>query len=149
MNSSPRPTRVLVIEDNRIDSDLLRMALDQVSDWRVETTLAEDGEKAIELLQKQAADPSTRSDFVVLDLNLPRHDGTEILHLIRTTEPIASLPVAVFSSSPEDVIKRKLTTAGVVADGHFTKPLDFDNFLAFGYVLRKWYEERFEKVSAP
>jgi CheY-like chemotaxis protein len=130
-----------VIEDNKMDSDLLRMALDDVSDWRVEVILAQDGEEAIKLLYQQATDPSTRSDFVVLDLNLPRHDGTEILHLIRHTEPIKAMPVAVFSSSPQDVIQRKLTAAGVLADGHFTKPLNFDEFLGMGHILRRWYED--------
>jgi two-component system, chemotaxis family, response regulator Rcp1 len=125
-----------------MDFDLLSMAFEDVRDWRVDITLAEDGQQAIDVLRKQAADPSSRSDLVVLDLNLPRHDGAEILHFIRNTPAIASIAVAVFSSSPADVIKRKLTTAGVVADGHFTKPLDFDEFLGFGRVLRDWYERQ-------
>jgi chemotaxis family two-component system response regulator Rcp1 len=140
--ASVEPTRVLVIEDSRMDFDLLCMAFGDVRDWSVDITLAEDGEKALDLLRKQAADPGNRSDFVVLDLNVPRHDGAEILYFIRNTPAIASVPVAIFSSSPEDVIKRQLTSAGVLADGHFTKPLDFDKFLGLGRVLRDWYECR-------
>jgi CheY-like chemotaxis protein len=138
-------TRVLMVEDNPLDVDLLRRAFDEVSDWPVETELAEDGEKAIDLLLEKAARPNARPDLVILDLNLPRRDGSEVLQLIRTTHELANLPVAVLSSSPRDVVQRKLTAAGVTADGHFTKPLGYTEFIHLGQVLRGWYEEQTQR----
>lgn len=134
--------RVLVIEDNQVDVDLLRLAFDHDKAWSYETTVADDGEKAIRLLERQAANPDSNPDFIVLDLNLPRRDGAEVLQMIRTTDSLASIPVAVLSSSPLDVIDHKLTAAGVTADGHFTKPMDLDEFLKLGKSLRLWYERQ-------
>ena len=107
--------------------------------------VARDGEKAIALLEDQAADPALRkSDFVLLDLNLPRRDGTEVLRMIRSTRVLADLPVAILSSSPGDVIEKRLTTAHVTADAHFTKPGNIEDFLKLGEVLRNWYQAHTE-----
>jgi CheY-like chemotaxis protein len=140
------PTRVLMVEDNLLDVDLLRTAFDRVSDWPLETVVADDGHKAIMLLDEGAADSSIRPDLVILDLNLPGRDGTEVLHLIRSTDALAGLLVAILSSSPCDVIQRELTAAGVTANGHFTKPFSLDEFMGLGQVLRTWYEQQ-EKRS--
>lgn len=80
--------------------------------------------------------------LVVLDLNLPRRDGTEVLKTIRSTPVLRNLPVAILSSSPEDVIQEKLTMAGVLADVQFTKSSDIDEFLLLGGALRAWYEKQ-------
>jgi CheY-like chemotaxis protein len=136
-------TRIFVVEDNPLDVELLRLALQEEPAWQVETVVAEDGEKAISLLTQQAADPlARRPDFVVLDLNVPRRDGTEVLRTIRGTKVLSSLPVAVLSSSPGDVIEDRLTAAHVTADGHFTKPSNIDDFLRLGTALRQWYEQQ-------
>ena len=142
-------TRVLMVEDNPVDVDLLQLAFSQINDWPLETTVVADGEKAIQLLQEQASNRTTQPDLVLLDLNIPRRDGTEVLQMIRSTESLNHLPVAVLSSSPRDVIQRKLTAAGVLADGHFTKPLDIDEFLELGQVLRGWYERHEEQRTRP
>jgi len=137
------PTRILVIEDNPLDVELLRLALNEEPAWPVETVVAEDGEKAITLLTEQAADPAAhKPDFIVLDLNVPRRDGTEVLRTIRGTKALSSVPVAVLSSSPGDVIEDRLTAAHVTADGHFTKPSNIDDFLRLGTALRLWYERQ-------
>jgi len=142
-------TRVLLVEDNPVDLLLLRFALEQEKNWPVEATVAEDGEKAIRLLKAQAADPeAAKPDFIVLDLNLPRYDGTEVLRMIRSTDALSGVPVAILSSSPGDVIADKLNAAHLEADGHFTKPMGMDNFLALGKVLRAWYEQQTAKRSA-
>ncbi len=104
-----------------------------------------DGEAAIQLLRDQAANLRAKPDFVILDLNLPRRDGTEVLQEIRSTEALRGLPVAILSSSPQDVIQRKLTAAGVAADAHFTKPFGVQQFLELGRVLRSWYERHREQ----
>ena len=136
-------TRILVVEDNPLDIELLRLALKEEPAWQVETVVAEDGEKAISLLTQGAADPlARRPDLIVLDLNVPRRDGTEVLRTIRGTKTLSSLLVAVLSSSPGDVIEDRLTAAHVTADGHFTKPSNIDDFLQLGRILRMWYEQQ-------
>lgn len=132
--------RVLMVEDNPVDVDLLSTAFKELGDWPVDTVVAYDGEKAIKLLQRAIVYPEERPDLVILDLNLPRRDGTEVLQMIRNTDGLSNLLVAVFSSSPLDVIEERLTLAGVTANGHFSKPHSFNAFLKLGETLREWYE---------
>ena len=140
---SARTMRVLVVEDNPVDVELLRLALDKEETWPVETVIAEDGEAAISLLNRQTTDPAThKPDLILLDLNLPKRDGTEILRMIRRTSELSHVPVAILSSSPGDVIQDKLMAAQVTADGYFTKPSNVDDFLGLGRVLRTWYEQQ-------
>ena len=131
--------QAFVVEDNPVDAALLRFALQQETTWPVEMTVVEDGERAISrLLDASEGKP----DLVILDLNLPRRDGTEVLRIIRGTPALQHLPVAILSSSPEDVVHDKLTAAGVLADAHFTKSPQLDEFLLLGSILRKWYEKQ-------
>jgi len=138
-----RTMRVLVVEDNPVDVELLRLALRKEESWAVETVVAEDGEAAISLLNCQITNPGARMpDLILLDLNVPKKDGTEVLLMIRSTSALSHLPVAILSSSPGDVIQNKLMAAQVTADGYFTKPNNIDEFLSLGRVLRAWYERR-------
>jgi two-component system response regulator len=130
--------QALVVEDNPMDVIMLRLALEQESTWPVRMTVVEDGEQAIfRLLDTNEC----KMDFIVLDLNLPRRDGVEVLKTIRRSPSLRRLPVAILSSSPEDVIQEKLTAAGVLADIQFTKSSHVDEFLTLGGVLRAWYEK--------
>lgn len=136
-----RTMRLLIVEDNPVDVELLRLALREEETWPVETVVAEDGEAAISLLNLQAADPAARKpDLILLDLNVPKKDGTEVLRMIRGTSALSHVPVAILSSSPGDVVQDKLMAAQVVADGYFTKPSNIDDFLGLGRVLRAWFE---------
>jgi chemotaxis family two-component system response regulator Rcp1 len=131
-------TRVLLVEDNPMDARLIRYAMQQQEGWEIETVLAEDGEKAINMLLEGASTP----DLIVLDLNLPKRDGTEVLQVIRGSEGLKGLPVAVLSSSPMDVIRGKVNGAKVEADCYFTKPMDIDSFVVMAKELRVCYETR-------
>jgi CheY-like chemotaxis protein len=135
--SQTEMTRILIIEDNPVDVRLLRLALQSVEDWAVETAVAEDGEQAISYL----LDPETsKPDLVILDLNLPKRDGLEVLQVIRITHNLYGLPVAVFSSSTEDVFRTKIHEAKLEAEYYLTKPMGLDEFLAVGPTLRRFYE---------
>lgn len=136
LNSSDSAAKLLVIEDNPVDVRLLRYALDAEKTWNVQLSVADDGEKAISVL---LAGP--RPEFVILDLNLPKRSGTEVLNVIRHTDDLRSLPVAILSSSPMDVIRGKVTDAHLEADWYFTKPMSIDEFVALGKRLRVCYDE--------
>ena len=133
-------TRVLVIEDNPVDVRLLRFALQSERSWKMEVTVAGDGEEGIEILNQNltAHEPL---DFVILDLNLPKRNGTEVLQWIRRTEGMKTIPVAILSSSPLDVMRNKVSVAHVEANGYFLKPMDLDFFPKLASDLKHCYEE--------
>ncbi len=133
-------TRILIVEDNPVDVYMVQCALQKELDWTTETTVAVDGEKAIELLLENSS-LAVRDwpDLVILDLNLPKRDGVEVLQVIRTTNGLRSLPVVVLSSSPTDVIKSKFNNVNVKANCYVTKPPDLDEFLALGKQLHSCY----------
>ena len=141
MNPSPNEvTRVLLIEDNPIDIRLMRFAFERESDWPTVVTVAEDGEKAIHLLnQSLAADE--KPDFVILDLNLPKRDGMEVLQWMRSTEALRQIPVAIVSSSPMDVIQSQLNGASVEANCYFVKPMEVDVFFGLTKKLHFCYQK--------
>jgi chemotaxis family two-component system response regulator Rcp1 len=137
---APR-TRVLIVEDNPADVLLLRCAIKEVGNWPVETTVAADGEQAIVILRKQGLDgQSSLPDLVILDLNLPRYHGAEVLKVIRTSDALEKLPVIILSSYPRDVMLEKVRTHGVEADCYYTKPQDFDKFLVLVREIHECYE---------
>jgi DNA-binding response OmpR family regulator len=143
MASQTEITQILIIEDNPVDVRLLRLALQSVQDWVIETAIAEDGEQAINYL----LDPETsKPDFVILDLNLPKRDGLDVLQVIRITNNLYGLPVAVFSSLTEDVFRTKMQNAKLEAEYYLTKPMGVDEFLAVGPTLRRFYEQAVGKL---
>lgn len=140
MPAAADPTRVLIIEDNPTDAYMVQYALQEELNWSTETTVADDGEKAIDLLLQQSSRPIRDwPDLVILDLNLPKRDGVEVLQIIRTTKELRSLPVVVLSSSPMDVMKSKLNKGNVEANCYLTKPHELDEFLALGKRFRCCY----------
>lgn len=95
---SPRHCpQILIVEDNPADVTLIREALRECS-VTAEITVAKDGEQAMEMLEflgHQMAKP----DLVLLDLNLPRRDGYEVLERLRGTPEFRTTPVAIVTSS--------------------------------------------------
>jgi CheY-like chemotaxis protein len=129
-------TKILVIEDNPMDVRLLRIALEKVRDWPTAITVAADGEEAINyLLDGETLKP----DLVILDLNLPKRDGLEVLQLIRITDYLYGLPVVMLSSSPKDVVKAKIANAKMEAELYLTKPASVSEFFGIGATLRDFY----------
>jgi CheY-like chemotaxis protein len=129
-------TRILVIEDSPTDVRLLRLALESVRDWPTELTVAVDGEEAINYLLRPE---NSKPDLAILDLNLPKRDGLEVLQVIRITDYLYGLPVIVLSASTEDVIRAKMQDANLEAECYLTKPTGLDGFLAIGPMLQEFY----------
>jgi DNA-binding response OmpR family regulator len=135
-------TKILVVEDNPVDVWMLRDALQREKTWATEVSVVTDGEAAIHYLRQQRSfADAAKPDLVILDLNLPKRDGTEVLRVIRSTDDLKSLPVFVFSSSPEDVVQERVQTANVAADRYVTKPTDAKELHLLGEVLRRSYQE--------
>lgn len=136
-------TRVLVIEDNPVDVRLIRYALSRNESWPTEITVADDGEKALAML---AAGPLP--DFVILDLNLPKINGAEVLLWVRKQQDIGDLPVAILSSSPLDEIHMVVSGARVQANGYFTKPMEVDHWESLARELEHCYRSTRSKPTA-
>ena len=118
--------RVVLIEDNAADVYLLQEALRSAA--RCEFTVLGDGDSAYRyFVDLEGEGP----DLVVLDLNLPGKDGEEVLALIRESGKLEGIPVAIVSSSPKDVVQKKVGKA----DGYVTKPSDLDEYMAIGREL--------------
>ncbi|HEY1755442.1 MAG TPA: response regulator [Bryobacteraceae bacterium] len=89
--------RILIVEDNPADAQMLQMALERAG-RPLQIVLREDGVKAVEYLTD--GNPC-KCDLVLLDLNLPRLSGFEVLERIRSNEELQSLPVVVMSGSAD------------------------------------------------
>jgi CheY-like chemotaxis protein len=121
---------VLIVEDNPADTYLIQEAMHNEEPACITTAVA-DGDTAIQYLSEQ------RPDIVVLDLNIPRRDGVEVLHFIRTERRLDGVVVVIFSSSPKDAIERKAPQA----DAHIQKPFDLDIFLQIGAKIMSTFRE--------
>ncbi len=121
------PIEVLLVEDNPGDAQLTRIALEE-SKISIHLNVVEDGVEAMAFLRKQekyvkAAHP----DIVLLDLNLPRKDGREVLAEIKGDEKLKRIPVVILTTSQaeEDILK----AYNLCANCYITKPVDFDQFV--------------------
>jgi len=121
------PVEILLAEDNPGDVTLTKKALEQgniINNLHV----ASDGVEAIRFLRQEgeyADEP--RPDLVLLDLNMPRKDGREVLEEIKEDEDLRRIPVVVMTSSEaeEDIVK----SYDRHANAYLTKPIDYDGFL--------------------
>ena len=118
VSASQHVPRVLVVEDNPADVRLLREAFNEQR-VNLELLVASDGDEATALLR----DPARRPDLILLDLNLPRKDGREVLAEIKTDARTQSIPVLVLTSSEaERDVERSYS---LHANGYLRKPLSF------------------------
>ncbi|MFJ7996169.1 response regulator [Streptomyces sp. NPDC096310] len=131
MNSpSPRvePIEVLLVEDDAGDELMTREAFE---DNKIRNTLhvVRDGEEALDFLYRRGAHADApRPDLVLLDLNLPKYDGRQVLEQIKTDPELALIPVVVLttSSAEEDILR----SYKLHANAYVTKPVDLDQFIA-------------------
>lgn len=125
--------RILLVEDNEADIRLMQEVLkEQVSNIII--TVARDGIEAIELLTK-----GFRPSLIILDLNLPKKDGREVLAEIKSDEALMSIPVIILTTSEneQDVIK----AYKLHANCYIAKPLDLDEFIKIiGQINQFWLE---------
>jgi CheY-like chemotaxis protein len=125
---------VLVIEDNPADVDLLKLAMDN-SGLDCDVTVIDDGGDALALTRhqgKHAAMPVP--DLIILDLNLPKNDGIEILEAMRASPAFAQTAIAVLSSSSSPRERAKIEKYSI--SRFITKPPYLEEFLAIGNVIK-------------
>jgi len=121
--------RIFMVEDNLADVFLIKQALKAHA---VECSLEQytNGEEAARALDGVSGPPS----LFLLDLNLPRLHGLELLRIIRSSPACANVPVAIFTSSAAAADKIEGERLG--ADVYIVKPLDYHEFLAVGGIIK-------------
>ena len=120
------PIEVLLIENSPADVRLTREALKEEK-MRINLHVAADGVEAMQFLRRQGKfAQAVQPDLILLDLNLPKKDGREVLKEIKTDESLKKIPVVILtmSKAEEDVLK----TYDLHANCYITKPLDLNQF---------------------
>lgn len=137
MQQGSNQTRILLIEDNPADVFLIKEAL-RSHDVRFELDWVRDGEEAVARLAKIGSS-LTVPDLVLLDLNLPKVDGKEILARIRRNPALAQTIVAILTSSDSPHDRRE--TADLGANCYIKKPPTLDEFLDVGRTIKNLIAE--------
>jgi len=121
------PIEILLVEDNPGDADLAREALENS---KILNTLSvvDDGEKALAFLHRNGKyAQAPRPDLILLDLNLPKKNGREVLAEIKSDENLKRIPVVILTASKdeEDILK----SYNLHANCYITKPIDLHQFV--------------------
>ena len=141
----PVPIQVLLVEDSPGDVRLTKEAFREVNP-SVQLHVANDGVEAMAFLKKQgAANAATpRPDFILLDLNLPRMDGREVLAQIKADEDLKVIPTFVLTTSKDerDIVR----SYELQANCYLCKPVELD---AFESLVNSIYDYWFVKTRLP
>lgn len=129
------PLNIFIVEDSEADILLVRESL-HTRELAFDLDVAMDAEEAFRCLDGLKECP----DLCLLDLNLPRGDGHEVLQAIRRNPICSDIPVVVITSS--DSPKDRARVAELGADRYFRKPLDLDEFLTLGSVVEDVLRQR-------
>ncbi|MFC7042273.1 response regulator [Halonotius sp. GCM10025705] len=144
MTNVDNPVEILLAEDNPGDVVLTKKALEQ-GKLANNLHVVEDGVEAMEYLRQEGeyAD-AVRPDLILLDLNMPRKDGKEVLADIKEEDGLSRIPVVVLTSSEseEDIAK----SYELSANAYLTKPVDFDGFVEIVNRLEDFW---FQVVKLP
>ncbi|GAB2918926.1 MULTISPECIES: response regulator [unclassified Streptomyces] len=128
MNAPVQPIEVLLVEDDPGDELMTREAFE---DNKIRNTLhvVRDGQEALDFLYRRGQYAGApRPDLVLLDLNLPKYDGRQVLEQIKGDPELSLIPVVVLttSSAEEDILR----SYKLHANAYVTKPVDLDQFIA-------------------
>lgn len=140
-----KPT-ILLCEDNEADIEL---TLDAFAEAQFDCTflIARDGDEAIEILYKKEPHENAPSpDIVLLDLNMPRTDGKEVLKMMKRDPLLSEVKVVVLSSSSAD--KDMFDVHDLKATGYIVKPADADKFIEMVKQLEQlWHDIRDSRLK--
>jgi chemotaxis family two-component system response regulator Rcp1 len=122
-----RPAEMLLVEDNPGDA---RLAIEALKDAKVNNNLSwvQDGVEAMAFLRREGEYSDVpRPDVILLDLNLPKKDGREVLAEVKADKDLRSIPVVILtvSGAEEDIVK----TYDLHANCYIRKPIDLDQFM--------------------
>jgi DNA-binding response OmpR family regulator len=123
-----------VVEDNRADVYLIREAI-EVAHLRADLQVVTDGEAAMQVIDRLDADDTLpRPQLMVLDINLPKRSGADVLAHLRRSRRCSQIWVLVVSTSDSLQDRHRMLRLG--ADRYFRKPSEYDDFLLLGDEIR-------------
>ena len=125
--------QILLFEDNAADVFLVRMALDEAG-LPFHLEVCSDGEAALRLVGHIEAGEASRPDALLLDMNLPKYGGREILECMREGAIGSSILVIILTSSDSPRDRERAAALGV--EHYFQKPADLAEFMRIGEVIR-------------
>ena len=132
-----KPIEILLAEDNPGDA---RLTVEGFKDAKVKNniTIVEDGIEALAYLRHEGEHAKVQlPDLILLDLNMPKKDGREVLAEIKADERLRHIPVLVFTVSNAE--KDILTAYNLQANAFITKPIDLDEFIAVVKSLEQFW----------
>jgi len=127
MNLNGRPVEILLVEDNPGD---VRLTVEALREGKVRNRLnvAIDGVEALAYLRREGKyTAAARPDLILLDLNLPRKDGREVLAEIKADANLRTIPVVILTTSQAD--EDILRSYNLHANCYVTKPVDLEQFI--------------------
>lgn len=137
LDGALKPIEVLLVEDNAGDVRLTQEALKE-GKLAVNLTVARDGLEATEILhQRNGHANAQRPDLILLDLNLPKMDGRQVLQEIKSDPKLMRIPVVVLTTSEAD--SDILSTYGSHANCYITKPVDMERFIDIVKLLEEFW----------
>lgn len=126
----PDPVKILLAEDNPADVYLIEEALRE-HNVPFNITVAEDGESAIAMIAAGKVDP----DLILLDLNMPKRSGSEVLSRLRGGSDSGNVPVIVLTSSDSPIDRQEALSLGATL--YIRKPTGLDEFLQIGATIKQ------------
>lgn len=144
MSTIYRPVEILLVEDNMAD---VRLTKEVLKDSKVRNNLhfVMDGVEAVSFLRKEGKyQDAPKPDLILLDLNLPKKDGREVLEEIKNDEILRRIPVVVLTTSKaeQDILR----SYNLHANCYITKPVDLEQFIT---VVKSIEEFWFTIVKLP
>jgi len=138
------PIHLLLVEDNLADIRLIQETLNN-RDYDYELTVTRNGEEALQLLRKEESfAAAVTPNLIILDLNIPRKSGHELLEIIKEDHHLRRIPVIVMSSSLSDEDIRK--SYELQANCYIPKPLDYDRYVLIIQAIESFW---FKLVRLP
>ncbi len=145
MSPAPDTLSLLLVEDSPADVYLVREAMLQEG-LNVEIEVAEDGERAMQILDRVDTGQVTRApELMLLDINVPRRTGNQVLARIRSSPRCAHIPVIMISSSDSPAERNRAFKQGATA--YFRKPSSLSEFMELGKLVRELHQQ-FRRPSA-
>ena len=125
--------RVFLVEDNAADVELFRMAL-EMANLQCELVVFDDGAEIIKAVKDfPGASDGAIPDLIVLDLNLPKHDGVEVLAAVRAAPQFKGVRFLILSSTPSLREREKFQGPDII--DFIIKPTDLDDYLNIGHTV--------------
>ena len=130
---------LLLVEDNPADVFLVQEAIREEG-LDCDLHLVDDGEQALQFFDRVDAGSEEPPDLLLLDLNVPRIGGEQVLERLRRTQGGAHIMVVVITSSDSPRDRQRAVDLG--ADEYFRKPTNLEDFMALGKLVRRLAEKR-------